>query len=128
MPDKKAPEPEPTEQPLPDREFERYANELRTRTARLALYLRLRAALGLILILFSAASLALAAAFALTGAGLLEFKALAPWTSGFNAVLSTFMPAALAWLAGATGWNWLRNRHLEAPTQAPQPSEPARPN
>ena len=98
-----------------DRELERYTERLRRQTAGLTLYLRVRAGLGLMLVLFSAASLALSAAFALTGAGLLEFKALAPWTTGFNAVLATFMPAALAWLSGATGWSWLRHRHLEDP-------------
>ena len=106
---------DPTGQPLSDPEFERFEARLRKRTAGLTLYLRVRAGLGLMLVLFSAASLALSAAFALTGAGLLEFKALAPWTTGFNAVLATFMPAALAWLAGATGWSWLRHRHLEDP-------------
>ena len=98
-----------------DPELARYTERLRRQTAGLSLYLRVRAGLGLMLVLFSAASLALSAAFALTGAGLLEFKALAPWTTGFNAVLATFMPAALAWLSGATGWSWLRHRHLEDP-------------
>ena len=106
---------DPTGQPLNDPEFERYEERLRKRPAGLSLYLRVRAVVGLMLVLFSAASLALSAAFALTGAGLRECKALAPWTIGVNAVLATFMPAALAWLAGATGWSWLRHRHLEDP-------------
>ena len=98
-----------------DPELERTEARLRRHTERLTLYLRVRAAIGLMLILFSAASLALAAAFALSGLDLLQFKALTPWTTGFNAVLSTFMPAALAWLAGATGWGWWRHRHPEDP-------------
>ena len=98
-----------------DPELERYTERLQRQTAGLAMYLRIRAAIGLLLMGIGAGAMALAGAFALSGLGLVNSALLTPWTTGFNAVLATFMPAALGWMSGKAGLGWWRNRHPEDP-------------
>lgn len=98
-----------------DPELERYTERLQRQTAGLAMYLRIRALLGLFLMVFAAGTMTLAGAFALSGLGVVDSELLSPWTTGFNGVLSTFMPAALAWMSGKAGLGWWRHRHPEDP-------------
>ena len=98
-----------------DPELERYTQRLRRQTAGLAIYLRIRALLGLLLMGVAAVAMTLAACFALSGLGVLSSELLSPWTTGFNAVLATFMPAALGWMSGKAGMGWWRHRHPQDP-------------
>ena len=96
-----------------DLQLMQYTERLQRKTAGLQVYLRIRAVAGLILMLFAFGALSLSVTFALSGLDLIQSELLRPWTAGFSAVLATFMPAALAWLAGITGWTWWRFRHLD---------------
>ena len=94
-----------------DPEVEALHATLARREARLATYLRVRSWLGLLLLAIAAAAFGLAGVFALAAGGVLTAPELTTWTQGFDWVLAVFMPSALGWLAGRSGFAWWRHRH-----------------
>ena len=87
---------------------------LNRRHERLHTFLKVRSAVALLLMLMGTCGGVVAGAFLAAGLGWLDDPRLTRWTSGFDAVLAVFMPAAFAVLTGRTGWVWWSGRHQDA--------------
>ncbi len=99
-----------------DPELEVLTRGLERYERRWRLFLRVRACFGLLLLALAFAGAALTAAFLGAALGLSDAPALTRWTSGFDAVLAVFMPAAFTWLCAKTGYLWWARRHEVGPT------------
>ena len=87
---------------------------LKRRHARLQAFLKVRSAVALLLMVLAACGAVIALSFLAAGLGWLEDPRLTRWTSGFDAVLAVFMPAAFTVLTGRTGLAWWRGRYQDA--------------
>lgn len=96
-------------------EFEALEALLRRRHARFEVYLRVRGYVGLALIALGLAFAAAALLVVSTALGWVDVPRLAPWVGGFNVVLATAMPAAMAFLLVRAGLAYWRARHPDDP-------------
>ena len=93
-----------------DPELAQLEARLQRRRSGFARYLKFRAGVGVVLAVCGLALAAFAVALVLVAVGALDIPVLARWTGGFDVVLATFMPAALAFICLRTGLNYWRHR------------------